>query len=1497
MKLQMAINGTLFAMTKTKNEIDSVEIFKSMMLEVNASGAVVMDGRNIAAGSIYANQLSAGSITATKIKAGEITTDHITTSGISADKIKAGTLTATNGASWINMNNGQFSFGGGKITYNGSTLIMNVDSLQIKSAAVATEDKVNEAVDAIDIGGVNKLRKDKWGAHAPYNTTPIVSDNIISFTKNNASGYSAINQTQGFAYGPDVVYTFSGIAKINGVPVTNSTWGTHKQASTYQGTVLKFKVDDATGKFIITQKWTSSSNWVFHGNIFPAALGAVITIEDFQMEKGTKDSAYHESPEDTSNKIGKAQETADNIKGIVSNFDSAIINANPIFLDWSSTFPAGYSSMTGSGLTKVTSGNGMGNALRFTVAAGANAYLNPDVITTFPFFEYVTIEITFKLDSGTIDGSGVLFRYRGTGITDEYVKFRDITPSPVLNKWYTITKVLKRTEPAGFTGYQVYPMGGFTSFGQTITAKVIQFDSLKTRKSTEQEINAYESSIMIDDMSVDSKITPVEKVQLKKEWATIASERSSLDGKAATFGITTEKTNMTNAYNTLNSILNGTSGILANMKTTSTVTATTFRAQFDDYYEKKAILQRKIDETSRALANTATDLAQAMTTGKMLFKDPTFKSGNNGLTLYNNTANGLVALTRITKPSDAPTTSTHAIQIRTTGAASPENGGFIQGFSSRANVKFVMRVIAKIPVGYTLKTASNPLGTGYTDTIITSDKGTGKYEEYIRLIQCGTTGTFSGGGHFYLSGPTPTAAAPLDWFVAYATTFDITDMDYTLSDIETLANVTKDKTDNWTYTGTTEINGGKIRADSVTATQIAANTITANQIATGAIIADKILANAITTAKIATNAVTANEIAAATITATEIKGGTITATQIAANAITVDKILANAVTTAKIATNAVTANEIAAGTITATEIKARTLTADRIATGAITANEIKANSITIGSMDSRTFSQGQITINPIFSEWPSTYPVGYIAWSSSPGFSKETVLTKNGGFGARFSVTATATNSGIQLTSAGTIDNQILPQYLVVEIDFMLVSGGISGAGVLIDWTGVTGTNRINLALRDEVPSPTLNKWYTIRKVVKAPSTTGAFTTMTGFLMANYPSSLGGGTIKNIIFDRWSLREPSIEEINTFGWTVAGTTEINGAKIRTGTLTADDIKTGKMTNTKGNVTLDLDAGKLSMKDASSTNTSTLTEGALDFLYTGEAFPISSRLANGSLQMTKKADMHPYTSEYGLDITMGLNEGYYAPSWVRLTRGQGFGFSMQNSQKIVLDVGEIDGKLSAASLGTGDAYFDTQYSSFQFLQPVGFQKGIVSTRISSGTNLNDVTDPGFYYNPSDAESGNIVNKPINNAFSLLVERHAGTKQTFTVYKTEPMMWIRNFYNGTWGGWKIVVDDSSWKQVSLSNVNSGELWYRYMGGHLNLNGWVDIVGEQRGARTVGFVPAIYAPPRPTWFVTAPHPGVTSYPEQHSAVWSASTDGGISMQRKSSASRFNINTSWMV
>lgn len=55
----------------------------------------------------------------------------------------------------------------------------------------------------------------------------------------------------------------------------------------------------------------------------------------------------------------------------------------------------------------------------------------------------------------------------------------------------------------------------------------------------------------------------------------------------------------------------------------------------------------------------------------------------------------------------------------------------------------------------------------------TSQEGTGRWEWYARFNYCGSSGTFSSGGHVYVSGPVPSESNPLVWYLAGVQVYDI----------------------------------------------------------------------------------------------------------------------------------------------------------------------------------------------------------------------------------------------------------------------------------------------------------------------------------------------------------------------------------------------------------------------------------------------------------------------------------------------------------------------------------------------------------------------------------------------------------------------------------------------------------------------------------------------------------------------------------------------------
>ena len=153
--------------------------------------------------------------------------------------------------------------------------------------------------------------------------------------------------------------------------------------------------------------------------------------------------------------------------------------------------------------------------------------------------------------------------------------------------------------------------------------------------------------------------------------------------------------------------------------------------------------------------------------GGMLYGDPTFSSSENSTYVYNNLGNGTVTKTRVSMSTPV---GSYALKIQTTGSASPGWGGFYFATGTWASRTLVTRIVAKIPVGYTINWHTNAVGDNATTEWLSSQAGTGDWEEYMFRITTGSSGSFSSTNFFALTGgSTPTSSNPLVWYVAYAT--------------------------------------------------------------------------------------------------------------------------------------------------------------------------------------------------------------------------------------------------------------------------------------------------------------------------------------------------------------------------------------------------------------------------------------------------------------------------------------------------------------------------------------------------------------------------------------------------------------------------------------------------------------------------------------------------------------------------------------------------------
>ncbi|WP_313515127.1 hypothetical protein [Sphingobacterium sp.] len=201
-----------------------------------------------------------------------------------------------------------------------------------------------------------------------------------------------------------------------------------------------------------------------------------------------------------------------------------------------------------------------------------------------------------------------------------------------------------------------------------------------------------------------------------------------------------------------------------------------------------------VKDQTQAIANNASALS--LSNGKMLYTDPSFAIGGNGIAIYPSSTG--TVMTRQTNITDAPTVEKTGYKFVHTGLSDDGYRCALFSFrnNSRANATFITRIIAKLPVGWRIADAHNAFGTGGNrkQEWLTPTDGTGKWEEYLLKIVCGETGSFSTINHFDLrrintSYPNPTPSSPIESYVVWATVYDMSDVQNTPTESEIKAGI------------------------------------------------------------------------------------------------------------------------------------------------------------------------------------------------------------------------------------------------------------------------------------------------------------------------------------------------------------------------------------------------------------------------------------------------------------------------------------------------------------------------------------------------------------------------------------------------------------------------------------------------------------------------------------------------------------------------------------
>ena len=1137
------MKGTLFALARNRNDIDANEKLKSMLYQVEATGAAFIDGKNILADSIFARHIQAGSITTEHMTAGSIKGDRIEvgtlngdritantiksnmihTSGLDAGVIKTGTISAGNGVSVINMANGEFSLGGGKIGYVASTnklyvgagalflgelpieehnrMVGSRQSAETQKTAITNEKQALDARYTSLYGNVSltgtpktdlatKYSNATTGYTTRYNSLVSALNAVIAAPTNTTIAAFATLQTAVttatsnyttalFALNTALELATKTIenavaAKAQADATAAAALDAKTKADTAETNAKTYALNDAKS---INFGYRYASNIVIYGDsdkYYPVVIKA--GDQDVKRDILIKRGYSEQAPPDWNTATHKGGLTL-KIKANFGGWGGANYSWEIHELEemYSRMFAGAQNTGNQTMFAIFLRGGGTTGAI-YHLYSDQSLTQNPSVYNMLDGTIPPSPQIALSQDL-------VFYCVQGSNIYQVNAPvYRTITQAVEDEiKQRKFIKLAQDTYSTVNTNQTVW--GRATNINSNGTFNTDKLNGTVSDTQIDSATAWNNAKTLVSDITTDGTLTPFEKQTLKPEYDAILKEKIEAVTLATNYMVTGQSyyTNYIQAYDALYAGMNTimTTGIASN----SMITRSTMNGWFTNYYEKAAIFQRNINETARTIASgaatsaaTANELAKAMTSGKSLYKDNVFAAGLNGLTVCNNSANSNVTVTRITNPADTPTTSTHAVEIKNIGTASPGIGGFIQPLTARANAKFVVRYIAKIPVGYTIATASNSMGTGYTDSFLTATAGTGKYEEYIRVVQCGSTGSFSNGGHVYLNGTAGSAGTPVVWYVARIDTYDVTDYEPFASHINADPN-------------TVRISGSKLH------------------------FTDQVLMDNAWIDKLVANSIVTNKIQATDIAAGRITSGSISADRIAANSLSGDKIIAN--------------------TIDATRLK--------IGSGA----------------------QGGYINNPRFTSWASTYPDGTSLWSAG-GISKVTVDTVPM---AQFAPAAGA-QQGMTLDSsyfANGIDLDGM-QYFALECRFRLTSGtNPAGASFLVDiYRQDNSYERMQLDMKEVGATVTANTWYVARKVFKLADANVAktFKSIAGYLLANFSGA--GDAAKTIQFASVNMFQASAQEFLAQSWTNGGTTSINGGFIATGTLSADKITTGAL---------------------------------------------------------------------------------------------------------------------------------------------------------------------------------------------------------------------------------------------------------------------------------------------------------------------------------------------
>lgn len=249
-----------------------------------------------------------------------------------------------------------------------STQGSSINQLKNQIALKVEATDVTEAINNIKVGGRNYIIFNKVSSYVSYNTITSKSVGYIKSTwkesyENNLFTIKVDDFTPKKA-----VYTISGIIKVNGkIPANKYFTG---YASTKGSGLLKNEYDSETGKFVITQTYSNSSDWIFHAPTTRVSGSSdIVELFNLKFEEGNKETDFTVAQEDidssianvqtqvttTNNKVATIETNLNSITNRVSSTESKVTTINGNITNITNRVTTAESKLTATSLTTTIS--------------------------------------------------------------------------------------------------------------------------------------------------------------------------------------------------------------------------------------------------------------------------------------------------------------------------------------------------------------------------------------------------------------------------------------------------------------------------------------------------------------------------------------------------------------------------------------------------------------------------------------------------------------------------------------------------------------------------------------------------------------------------------------------------------------------------------------------------------------------------------------------------------------------------------------------------------------------------------------------------------------------------------------------------------------------------------------------------------------------------------------------------------------------------------------